>query len=174
MSLVVSGGHTSIFFVDNIMNIKVINETTDDALGECYDKIARELGLGYPGGPMRDKMYYENCATISFINKDSYNDEPFSFSGLKTAVLNYINSKRMKNEQIDTVSIVSSFQKQAGKGCPRPDIPWEFPHPRCPHRRGCFSPAECHGGRRTALVQLPDLRGAPSPHRCRSFHTFPQ
>ncbi len=113
VSLVVSGGHTSIFFVDNIMNIKVINETTDDALGECYDKIARELGLGYPGGPMIDKMYDENCATISFINKDSYNDEPFSFSGLKTAVLNYINSKRMKNEQIDTVSIVSSFQKQA-------------------------------------------------------------
>lgn len=111
IGLVASGGHTSIFYVENCYDIKLLNETTDDAVGECYDKIARELNLGYPGGPVIDDLYDASKANINFLNKTINSQDQFSFSGLKTAVLNYINNQKMKNLQLDVVSIVSSFQK---------------------------------------------------------------
>ncbi len=114
ISLVASGGTTSIFLVKSVKDIILLNETNDDAIGECYDKIARELGLGYPGGPKIDKLYDSTKANINFlINRNLQSDNNFSFSGLKTAVLNYINNLRKKKQHIDEVIIASSFQKVA-------------------------------------------------------------
>lgn len=114
ISLIASGGTTSIFLVKSVKDIILLNETQDDAIGECYDKIARELDLGYPGGPKIDKLYDSKQTNINFLmQKNTHNDKSFSFSGLKTAVLNYINSSKMKKQNIDIVAIASSFQKIA-------------------------------------------------------------
>lgn len=109
LSLVASGGHTTIFLVNSPSDIKVLNETLDDAVGEVYDKIARSLNLGYPGGPAIDNLYDDSKATIKFINHHA--NMQFSFSGLKTTVLNYINSIKMKNNYIDVETVASSFQR---------------------------------------------------------------
>ena len=110
LSLVASGGHTTIFLVNSPSDIKILNETLDDAVGEVYDKIARSLNLGYPGGPAIDNLFDESKATIKFINHHNVNMQ-FSFSGLKTTVLNYINSMKMKDYSIDVQTIASSFQR---------------------------------------------------------------
>ncbi len=113
LSLIASGGHTTIFLVNSPVDIKVLNETQDDAVGEVFDKIARSLKLGYPGGPMIDKLYDEKLATIKFLKqKHSYSDDKFSFSGYKTQVLNYINQCNMKSQTLDVNTICSSFQKE--------------------------------------------------------------
>lgn len=113
LSLVVSGGNSVIYKVDSPVKYKVLNITVDDAIGEVYDKVARTLNWTYPGGPIIDRNYDENKATINFIKKWPEPTTNFSFSGLKTAVLNYINTKKMKNENIDEIEIASSFQKTA-------------------------------------------------------------
>lgn len=111
LSLVVSGGHTYLIHVKDYLNYQVIGRTRDDAAGEAYDKVARTLGLGYPGGPIIDKLAKEGNPTIDFprvmLKEDHYD---FSFSGLKTAVLNYINSQKMKNEEIIPEDVSRSFQ----------------------------------------------------------------
>lgn len=112
LALVASGGHTTIFLVKSVKDIIVLNETSDDAVGEVYDKVARALNLGYPGGPKIDQLFDINKATIKFIHHYNKPEEHFSFSGLKTAVLNYINQLQMKKEPIDVVTIASSFQKE--------------------------------------------------------------
>ncbi len=113
LSLIASGGHTSIFKVNSPTDIEVLNETQDDAVGEVFDKIARSLSLGYPGGPAIDKLYDPNKATITFLkNKHSYSDDKFSFSGYKTQVLNYINQQNMKSLSLDIPTICSSFQAE--------------------------------------------------------------
>ncbi|MGL4948572.1 MAG: tRNA (adenosine(37)-N6)-threonylcarbamoyltransferase complex transferase subunit TsaD [Mycoplasma sp.] len=112
LGLVASGGHTSIFLIKSAIDIEVLNETSDDAVGECFDKIARSLKLGYPGGPIIDKLYAAEKANIKFVKSKQVPENAFSFSGLKTAVLNYINQKVMKNEEIDKEVIASSFQKE--------------------------------------------------------------
>lgn len=112
ISLVASGGHTSIFLVKSPIEIITLNETVDDAAGECYDKIARELKLGYPGGPEIDKLYDHNKKdVIQFIKKMPTADANLSFSGLKTSVLNYINQLNMQKKPIDIITVASSFQK---------------------------------------------------------------
>lgn len=116
LGLVVSGGHSSIFLVESPNNIKLINETIDDAIGEVYDKIARSLNLGYPGGPIIDQMYEPSKAILTFVKTNFANDKPYSFSGIKTAVLNYINQAKMKHEKLDIIAIISSFQKQVING----------------------------------------------------------
>lgn len=113
ISLVVSGGHTYLVKVNDYTSYEIIGKTRDDAVGESYDKVARSIGLGYPGGPKIDKLAKEGEKNaIDFprimLEKDSYD---FSFSGLKTAVLNYLNQKSQKNEEISTKDVAASFQE---------------------------------------------------------------
>ena len=112
ISLIVSGGHTHIVEVEDYNKINILGKTKDDAAGEAYDKVARAIGLGYPGGPLVDKLAKEGTANIEFpkamYKEDNYD---FSFSGIKSAVLNYINSKKMKDEEYNKADIAASFQK---------------------------------------------------------------
>ena len=111
VSLIVSGGHTHIVEVKDYNEIEIIGKTRDDAAGEAYDKVARAIGLGYPGGPLVDELAKQGEANIEFP-KAMYKEEnyDFSFSGIKSAVLNYINSKKMKNEDYSRANIAASFQ----------------------------------------------------------------
>ena len=111
--LVVSGGHTFIVHVKDYGNYEIIGETRDDAAGEAYDKVARSLGLGYPGGPKIDKLSKEgNEPAIKFPRANFHdNTLDFSFSGVKSAVLNYLNKMEMKNEKINKADVAASFQK---------------------------------------------------------------
>ena len=113
MCLVVSGGHTHLVKVTDYGQFEILGVTRDDAAGEAFDKVARAIGLGYPGGPKVDKLAKEgNPDAIEFprakISDSAYD---FSFSGLKSAVLNYINQKEMKNEEINRADVAASFQK---------------------------------------------------------------
>ena len=112
-ALIVSGGHTNIAEIQSYTNYKVLGGTRDDAVGEAYDKVARVLGLGYPGGPKIDRIAKEgNPEAIHFkrvlLEKDSYD---FSFSGLKTAVLNYLNSEKQAGREINRADVAASFQQ---------------------------------------------------------------
>lgn len=111
ISLIVSGGHTHIVEVKDYNEIEIIGKTRDDAAGEAYDKVARAIGLGYPGGPLVDELAKQGEANIEFP-KAMYKEEnyDFSFSGIKSAVLNYINSKKMKDEDYSRADIAASFQ----------------------------------------------------------------
>lgn len=113
IALVASGGHTELLYVKDYVCGDIIGETRDDAVGEAYDKVARVLGLGYPGGPKIDKIAGENKKELIdfkrvYLEKGSYD---FSFSGLKTQVLNYINSQRQGNHQVDRAQVADSFQR---------------------------------------------------------------
>lgn len=111
--LVVSGGHTHLVLVEDYGKYKILGKTCDDAAGEAFDKVARAIGLGYPGGPKIDKVAKEgNENAISFPRaKVGDNVYDFSFSGLKSAVLNYLNSCEMKGEEIVVCDVAASFQK---------------------------------------------------------------
>lgn len=113
VSLVVSGGHTFIVHVKNYGEYEVIGQTRDDAAGEAYDKVARALGLGYPGGPKIDKLAkIGNSDAIKFPKANFHEDTlDFSFSGVKSAVLNYLNKNRMQNIEVNNADIAASFQK---------------------------------------------------------------
>ncbi|KAF5275455.1 hypothetical protein FQR65_LT16673 [Abscondita terminalis] len=113
LSLVVSGGHTQIVLMKNDLDFNLIGETQDDAIGECYDKVARNLGLEYPGGPKIDNLHIGNELAFSFPIPKTENKFDFSFSGLKTFSLNIINSFKMKNETLNLEDFCSSFQKSA-------------------------------------------------------------
>lgn len=113
MSLVVSGGHTHLVKVCDYGKYEILGRTRDDAAGEAFDKVARAIGLGYPGGPKIDKVSKEgNAEAIKFprakVDGSIYD---FSFSGLKSAVLNYLNQAEMKGEQIVVPDVAASFQK---------------------------------------------------------------
>ena len=111
--LVVSGGHTFIVHVKDYGNYGIIGETRDDAAGEAYDKVARSLGLGYPGGPKIDKLSKEGNEDAIKFPRANFHDNTldFSFSGVKSAVLNYLNKMEMKNEKINKADVAASFQK---------------------------------------------------------------
>ena len=111
--LVVSGGHTHLVKVEDYGQYTVLGKTRDDAAGEAFDKVARAIGLGYPGGPKIDRISNEgNPEAISFPRaKIADNIYDFSFSGLKSAVLNYLNSCEMKKETINAADVAASFQK---------------------------------------------------------------
>ena len=113
VSLVVSGGHTFIVHVKDYGEYEVIGQTRDDAAGEAYDKVARALGLGYPGGPKIDKLAKEGNENAIVFPKANFHEETldFSFSGLKSAVLNYINKCKMQNTEINNADVAASFQK---------------------------------------------------------------
>ncbi len=113
LCLVVSGGHTALFEMKSHTEKKLIATTTDDAIGEAFDKVARECGLEYPGGPNVQRMAEQGVANIKFVKNDYTNLQGFSYSGLKTAVINYIHNKKQKNEEISVPDICASFQEQA-------------------------------------------------------------
>ena len=113
LCLIVSGGHTHLVLVKEYGKYEIIGRTRDDAAGEAFDKVARAIGLGYPGGPKIDKLSKEgNGKAIQFprahIEGAPYD---FSFSGLKSAVLNHINSCEMKKEEMNHADIAASFQE---------------------------------------------------------------
>lgn len=112
LSLVVSGGHTHIVDVIDYNKYQVLGRTRDDAAGEAFDKVARVLGLGYPGGPLIDTVAKKgNPHAVEFkrvfLEKDSLD---FSFSGIKTGVLNYLNTQKLKGEEINVADTAASFQ----------------------------------------------------------------
>lgn len=112
LALVVSGGHTNIVNVSDYNHFEVLGRTRDDAAGEAFDKVARVLGLGYPGGPLIDKAAKEgNPHAVEFkrvfLEKDSLD---FSFSGIKTGVLNYLNTQKLKGLQANVNDTAASFQ----------------------------------------------------------------
>ncbi len=111
--LVVSGGHSHLVVVKDYGEYEILGRTRDDAAGEAFDKVARAIGLGYPGGPKIDKVSKEgNPDAIAFPRaKVGDSDYDFSFSGLKSAVLNYLNSCEMKGEPFSQADVAASFQK---------------------------------------------------------------
>lgn len=112
IGLIISGGHTYLIEVKDYVDFTLHGRTVDDAVGEAFDKVARSLGLAYPGGPLIDALAKKGKETIEFprvmIKEDNYN---FSFSGLKTAVLNYLNSTRLRGKEIVTEDVCKSFQE---------------------------------------------------------------
>ena len=112
IGLIISGGHTYLIEVKDYVDFTLHGRTVDDAVGEAFDKVARSLGLSYPGGPVVDALAKKGKESIEFprvmIKEDNYN---FSFSGLKTAVLNYLNSTRLRGEEIVVEDVCKSFQE---------------------------------------------------------------
>ncbi|NMA95209.1 MAG: tRNA (adenosine(37)-N6)-threonylcarbamoyltransferase complex transferase subunit TsaD [Clostridiales bacterium] len=111
--LIASGGHSHLVYVADFGEYEIMGMTRDDAAGEAFDKIARALGLGYPGGPLIDKIAKEGKANAiefprAYLEDGSYD---FSFSGVKSAVLNYLNSSKMKGKKIDKEDVAASFQE---------------------------------------------------------------
>ncbi len=111
--LVASGGHTHLVYVKNYGAYEILGKTRDDAAGEAFDKIARALGLGYPGGPLIDNAARNGNKDAIKFPRVVIDDETldFSFSGLKSAVLNYIHNSRQKNEKIVIEDVAASFQQ---------------------------------------------------------------
>lgn len=113
LALVVSGGHTELILMKDHYQFEKLGGTLDDAIGECYDKVARVIGLEYPGGPKVDKLAHEGIVSYDLpipLRDDSYN---FSFSGLKSAVINLNHKLNQRGEEINRANLASSFQKVA-------------------------------------------------------------
>lgn len=113
--LIVSGGHTALVKMESYTKRKLIGTTTDDAIGEAFDKVARECGLEYPGGPNVQTQASLGEAKIKFTHMDFEKsaDFNFSYSGLKTAVINYIHNQRQRGETVSVPDICASFQAEA-------------------------------------------------------------
>ena len=111
--LVVSGGHTHLVVVRDYGKYEILGRTRDDAAGEAFDKVARAIGLGYPGGPKIDKISKEGNPEAIAFPRPKFEDSPydFSFSGLKSAVLNYLNGCQMKEIEVNRADVAASFQK---------------------------------------------------------------
>lgn len=111
VGLIVSGGHSYLIHVEDYVDFTLYGQTRDDAAGEAFDKVARAMGIGYPGGPIIDKMAKQGQPTYKlprvWLEKDSYD---FSFSGLKTAVLNELNISKQKGQEIVPENMAKSFQ----------------------------------------------------------------
>ncbi len=112
LCLIVSGGHTHLVIMKDYGEYEILGRTHDDAAGEAYDKVARAIGLGYPGGPKIDKVAKEGDPKAIAFPRAKVDDCPydFSFSGLKSAVLNYLNQAEMKGEEINRNDVAASFQ----------------------------------------------------------------
>lgn len=112
LCLMVSGGHTAIIDVKDYCDFHLIGSTVDDSVGECFDKVARVLGLPYPGGPAIDRLAKEGKNVVKFNYKTPLKDTfNFSFSGLKTAVVNYVHNKEQKGEEFSKEDIACTFQE---------------------------------------------------------------
>jgi len=114
LCLMVSGGHTAIVEVQDYCKYNLVGSTVDDSVGECFDKVARVLGLSYPGGPNIDRLAKSGQNNVKFNYKSPLKDTlNFSFSGLKTAVVNYVHNKEQKQEEFSKEDIACSFQELA-------------------------------------------------------------
>lgn len=113
LCLVVSGGHTHLVIVKDYGEFEILGRTRDDAAGEAFDKVARAIGLGYPGGPKIDQLSKEGNPMAMNFPKAKIENAPydFSFSGVKSAVLNHLNRCKMQGEEIITADIAASFQR---------------------------------------------------------------
>ena len=113
LCLIVSGGHTHLVIVKDYGVFEILGRTRDDAAGEAFDKVARAIGLGYPGGPKIDKLSREGNPDAIVFPRAKVGDCPydFSFSGVKSAVLNYLNQAQMKGEEVNRADLAASFQK---------------------------------------------------------------
>ncbi len=113
LCLIVSGGHTHLVIVKDYGEFEILGRTRDDAAGEAFDKVARAIGLGYPGGPKIDKLSREGNDRAILFPKAKVGDSPydFSFSGLKSAVLNYLNQHKMQGIEVNQADLAASFQK---------------------------------------------------------------
>jgi N6-L-threonylcarbamoyladenine synthase len=111
LALLVSGGHTELLYIKDHMDIKLLGTTLDDAVGEAYDKVARVLGLPYPGGPIVDQLAFKGSDTYHlprpYLDKTQHN---FSFSGLKSAVINVVHNTEQRGEEIRINDMCASFQ----------------------------------------------------------------
>ena len=111
LALIVSGGHTELVIMEGHGSFKLVGETRDDAAGEAYDKVARVLGLPYPGGPQIDKLAAESDGQVVFprawLEPDSYD---FSFSGLKSSVINYKHNLAQRGEDVNPSHVAAGFQ----------------------------------------------------------------
>lgn len=111
IALIISGGHTEIIFMKDHLSFEIMGETRDDAVGEAYDKVARILGLPYPGGPHIDRLARLGQDTYNlprpYLSEDTFD---FSFSGLKSAVINTVHNRKQKGEQVIPENIAASFQ----------------------------------------------------------------
>ena len=112
MCMVASGGHSHLVYVKDYTEYEIVGRTRDDAAGEAFDKVARAIGLGYPGGPKVDKLAKEGNPEAIAFPRAHMEDAPydFSFSGLKSAVLNYLNGCEMKKIEINRADVAASFQ----------------------------------------------------------------
>ena len=111
IALVISGGHTNLIYMKDHFSFEEIGGTLDDAVGECYDKVARVVGIGYPGGPVVDRLAHTGKDVYNLpipLNDDSFN---FSFSGLKSAVINLVHNCEQRGEEINKEDLCASFQK---------------------------------------------------------------
>jgi len=111
IALVVSGGHTDLVYMEDEYKFKRLGGTLDDAIGECYDKVARVIGVGYPGGPVIDKLATEGVHNYNLpipLDDNSYN---FSFSGLKSAVINLAHNEEQRGNEINKKDLATSFQE---------------------------------------------------------------
>ena len=113
LALVISGGHTQLVWMENEWDFKVIGTTQDDAIGEAYDKVSRVLGTGYPGGPIMDKMAKEGKPHYTLPTPKVHGKYDYSFSGLKTAVLQLIQREEKKGEPIIKEDVAYAFQETA-------------------------------------------------------------
>lgn len=112
IALVVSGGHTELIYMENDYSFKKIGGTLDDAVGECYDKVARVINVPYPGGPLVDKLSYEGEDSYQLplpLDDDSYN---FSFSGIKSAVINLVHNETQRGNNVRKEDVACSFQNR--------------------------------------------------------------
>lgn len=110
LSLVISGGHTELVYMEDHLKFEILGGTLDDAVGECYDKVARVVGIPYPGGPSIDKLALEGNPTYNLplpLNDNSYN---FSFSGLKSAVINLSHNEQQRGKELNKEDLAASFQ----------------------------------------------------------------
>ncbi|HEY8395679.1 MAG TPA: tRNA (adenosine(37)-N6)-threonylcarbamoyltransferase complex transferase subunit TsaD [Bacilli bacterium] len=116
LALVVSGGHTELVLMKDHYQFEVLGETLDDAVGECYDKVGRVMGLEYPAGAKVDELAHQGKPQyrlpLIYLDKEGYD---FSFSGLKSAVINLLNTAKMKNEEVNLADLACSFQESAVK-----------------------------------------------------------
>ncbi len=110
--LVASGGHSHILYVRDYMDFEILGRTKDDAAGEAFDKIARVLGLGYPGGPKIEELAKSGDRTAMKFPRVEFSDAPydFSFSGVKTSVINYLHNAEQKGQNVKSADIAASFQ----------------------------------------------------------------
>lgn len=110
LSLIISGGHTELVYMENHLMFEKLGGTLDDAIGECYDKVARVVGIPYPGGPSIDKMAHLGNRSYNLplpLNDNSYN---FSFSGLKSAVINLSHNEKQRGNELNKEDLAASFQ----------------------------------------------------------------